>query len=59
MTPARLKQWREARGWSVARAARECGISRNTWTAWEAGRQAPRWAGFVLRAVGDGLGAYK
>jgi hypothetical protein len=61
MTPERLKEWRTARGWSVSRAARECGVgSRNSWAAWEKpGGSPPEWLGYVLRAVGDGLPAYK
>lgn len=59
VTPDRLREWRAVRRWSVAKAARECAVSRASWAAWEAGeRTAPPWLGYVLRAVGDGQAAY-
>ena len=60
MTPARLIEWREHRGWSAAKAASACGVSANAWRAWEAGSpRIPAWLGYVLRAVGDGNAPYK
>ena len=60
MTPARLTEWREHRGWSKAEAARQTGTHVNSWHKWEAGKSSPpAWLGYVLRAVGDGLPPYR
>lgn len=59
ITHKRITEWREARGWSKAEAARRTGTHVNSWAAWEAGdRPAPEWLGYVLRAVGDDLPPY-
>jgi transcriptional regulator with XRE-family HTH domain len=60
MKPERITDWRAARGWTKAEAARRTGTHVNSWAAWEAGkRAAPDWLGFVLRAVGDALAPYR
>jgi len=59
MTPERLTQWRKARGWPQAEAARRTGTHHNSWSRWEAGAKPPEWLGYVLRAVGDGLPPYR
>lgn len=40
-TGARLKKWREEKGLSQARAAREVGSKQRTWADWESERLVP------------------
>lgn len=37
----KLRQWREKQGKLQAECASEVGVSRQTWIAWEAGKQVP------------------
>lgn len=37
-----LREQREARGWSVYRAAGEFGTTDTTWISWEEGRTSPK-----------------
>lgn len=37
-SPDRLRAWREARGWTQARAAEATGYSLDTWKSYETGR---------------------
>lgn len=39
LTPARLRAWREARGWTQQQAAEWYGSSREAWQSWELGRR--------------------
>lgn len=60
MTPARLREWREARGLNYQQAAEQTGTHRNSWPRWEKpDGSPPPWLGYVLRAVGDGLPPYR
>jgi DNA-binding XRE family transcriptional regulator len=40
-TGARLKKWREEKGWSQSRAAQEVGSKQRTWADWESERLVP------------------
>ncbi len=47
----RLAHARLCRGWSVADAARACGLNRRTWEAWEQFRKMPSAASLMALAV--------
>lgn len=36
-----LREWRKSKGWTLERAAREVGTSRQVWRDWEIGRRRP------------------
>jgi DNA-binding XRE family transcriptional regulator len=52
MIGAQLKAWRERREFSKAEAARQVGVSRNSWIAYEAGRRpVPKTVELAICAV--------
>ena len=55
MNSADLRRFRSERGWSKTRCAVELGIGRNTYAAYEAGREIPKTVALACAALAFGL----
>lgn len=55
MLPASLIAWRERLNWSAAEAARQLGLARNTYMAYEKGRKIPLSVAYACAAIAHGL----
>jgi transcriptional regulator with XRE-family HTH domain len=56
MLPAALISWRGRLNWSAAEAARQLGLARNTYMAYEAGTHPiPLYVAYACQAIANGL----
>lgn len=56
MTPASLIAWRKRQCWTAAEAARQLGLARNTYMAYEAGTHPiPLYVALACQALANGL----
>lgn len=53
---ARLALMRQAMGWNIARAAKECGIAEGTWREWEQDLYKPRNMRMVAEQISAATG---
>lgn len=56
LVPAKLRAYREAKGWRLTDVVEMCGINKSSYQAWESGQRSPRRD--MIFDIADKLGCY-